>query len=300
MRGEEVYDTLLHGESQTVEFKSSLAEEREAIQTMVAFANSQGGWVFFGVNNDGMAKGVHVGKNTLENLAAAIRDHTYPSLPVVIEEPFPYGGKNILSVEVPADVPPVIGLYLYCDEVIPLHSPVDAGRLQAYRRVGRMNQKEDFMRLRRAMPSDPRVRVALLEQQQLMGPGREPNREGLGCRVWVEEGSATAHHVSFRLQPSIAGCDYVCDDLPYPYDRRGVSPAVGFIPLRSFRFFLGDIPQPVPPTLQLIASYKDDWGLTWESSRRLDLVPDPLRDEEVYVLDGGEFSRRIVAFPPKG
>lgn len=296
MRGEDVYETLQHGESQTVEFKSSLAEQREAIQTMVAFANSQGGWVFFGVNNDGTAKGVHVGKNTLEKLAGAIRDHTYPSLPVVIEEPFPYGGKNILSVEVPADVPPIVGVYLYGSPGIRPDKTIGASELQAYRRVGRVTQKEDFMRLRRPLPSDPRVRVALFERERITGP----NPEGLLCSVWVEEGSATAHDVRFRFQPPIAEYDYVCEDLPYPYDRRDVSPAVGFIVLRRFRFFLGDMPHALPPSLELIASYKDDWGLTWESSRRLDLVPDPLHDQEVYLVDGGQFSRGIVAFPPKG
>ena len=280
MRGEDVYDTLQDGESQTVEFKSSLAEEREGIQTMVAFANSQGGWVFFGVKDDGTARGVDVGTNTLENLAAAIRDHTYPSLPVVIEEPFPYGGKNILSVEVPADVPPVIGLYLYSDEPIPLHSPVDVGKLQAYRRVGRMNQKEDFMRLRRAMPSDPRVRVALLQGHRI----NRSSPSSLRGSVWMEEGSGTAHDVSLRFEPPIAKCESVEKDLPYPYDNRRATPSVGFIAFRRFDFYLTDIPQCLPSTVKVIAVYKDDWGLTWESSRSLDLLPEPPHDDLVRLM----------------
>lgn len=296
MRGEDVYDTLQDGESQTVEFKSSLAEEREGIQTMVAFANSQGGWVFFGVKNDGTARDVHVGTNTLENLAAAIRDHTYPSLPVVIEKQFLYRGKNILSVEVPTDVPPVIGLYLYSDEPIPLHSPVDVGKLQAYRRVGRMNQKEDFMRLRRAMPSDPRLRVAVLQGHRI----NRSSPSSLQGSVWMEEGSATAHDVRFRFQPPIAECDRVYDDLPYPYESQHATPSLGFKVYDRFKFCPTDIADALPYSVEMVATYKDDWGLTWESSRRLDLLPEPSHDDMVRLVDGGEFSRRIVAFPPKG
>lgn len=296
MRGEDVYDTLLHGESQTVEFKSSLAEEREGIQTMVAFANSQGGWLFFGVNNDGTAKGVHVGKNTLENLAVAIRDHTYPSLPVVIEEPFLYGGKNILSVEVPADVPPIVGVYLYGKDAVPLDKTVQATEMQAYRRAGRVTQKEDFMRLRQPLPSDPRVRLALLGGHRIT----KSNPERLSGSVWVEEGSATAHDVRFRFRPSIAECDSVYEDLPYPYESQHATPSLGFKAYGRFGFKPSGIPEALPASVDVIASYKDDWGLTWESSRRLGLVPGPVHDEEVHLVDGGEFSRRIVAFPPKG
>jgi hypothetical protein len=126
------------------------------------------------------------------------------------------------------------------------------------------------------------------------------NPERLSGSVWVEEGSATAHSVSFRFEPPIAECDTVYEDLPYPYESQHATPSLGFIAYRRFGFFLRDIPQFLPSRVEVIVTYKDDRGLTWESSRRLDLVPDPLHDEEVHLVDGGEFSRRIVAFPPKG
>nr|NIN68153.1 hypothetical protein [Anaerolineae bacterium]NIN98244.1 hypothetical protein [Anaerolineae bacterium]NIQ81171.1 hypothetical protein [Anaerolineae bacterium] len=160
MRAEDVlYDLANQGESQTVEFKESLTSsaKRKAIEAMVAFANSEGGWLFFGVTNDGVLKGVQIGGDTLEKLAVEIRDHTYPSLPVVIEAiPGRDRRRHIVGVQVPADVPPAIGVYLYSKESIAVGRQVDAGALQAFRRVGRMNQKEDFMRLRRPLPSDPR------------------------------------------------------------------------------------------------------------------------------------------------
>ena len=56
--------SLMHdGESQTVEFKSSF--DRETIETLVAFANAQGGTVLIGVADDGSVKGVTIGKETL-------------------------------------------------------------------------------------------------------------------------------------------------------------------------------------------------------------------------------------------
>ncbi|KKK95233.1 hypothetical protein LCGC14_2674890, partial [marine sediment metagenome] len=77
-------------ESQTMEFKESLAQgtQSEAIKAMVAFANGQGGRVFFGVKDNGRARGVHIGGNTLEQLANRIKDHTYPTLPVFVDDPF--------------------------------------------------------------------------------------------------------------------------------------------------------------------------------------------------------------------
>jgi len=296
MRRELLDDILKNGEGQTVEFKTSFAEQNAAMQTMVAFANTQGGRVLFGVRNDGTVGGVEVGKSTLEDLARAIRDHSYPSLPVFIEEPCEYDGKKLVIAEVPSDTPPIVGVYLYASDAVPLGKTVEASELRAYRRAGRVTQKEDFMQLRQALPSDPRVRVALLEQQQIP----RSNPAGLHGSVWVEAGSATAHDVSLRFQPPIAECGAVYDDLPYPYDRRDVSPAVGFILLRRFRFSLRDIPQALPFSVEVIATYKDDWGLTWESRRLLDLVADQFREEEVHLVDGGAFSRRIVAFPPKG
>ena len=289
-------DILRNGEGQTVEFKTSLAEQNAAIETMVAFANAQGGRVLFGVKNDGTVVGADVGGNTLENLANDIRDHTYPSLPVFIEEPFDYDGKKIVIAEVPSDVPPIVGVYLCGRDRIAADKAVAANELQAYRRVGRTTQREDFMRLRRALPSDPRVRLALLRQHRIA----RSSPERLSGSVWVEEGSATAHDVSFRFQPLIAECDSVYEDLPYPYESQHATPSLGFKAYGYFGFKLSGIPEVLPLGLEVIADYKDDWGLTWESSRRLDLVPDPFHDEDAYLVDGGEFSRRIVGFPPKG
>ena len=59
----EIQKLISSGESQTVEFKSSFT--RETIESLVAFANDQGGTVLIGVADDRSIKGVILGKETL-------------------------------------------------------------------------------------------------------------------------------------------------------------------------------------------------------------------------------------------
>jgi hypothetical protein len=300
---EQLHELILGGEGQTVEFKASFATTKQAIQTMVAFANSQGGTVFFGLENDGRARGVDIGENRLERLASAIRDHTYPSLPVDFDEAFPYGGKRVLSVEAPRDVPPVVGVYLYSGRPIPSDKPVEVSGLQAFRRVGKMNQKEDFMRLRRPQPSDPRLR---LQVKWAAIYTDNPTCGALAGQVWAEEGSGTAHQVTFRLDPFGCESDTHCDDLPYP-SLKGPDRATsihdfryeGFTRAVDFEFRDLDF-STVPETAVITATYGDDWGLTWEARRRISLSLSQGRDRpDLEWLDSGGFRRRIVAFPPK-
>ena len=55
---------LTKGESETVEFKRSF--DKECIETTVAFANTKGGTIFIGVNDEGKARGIDLGKKTLD------------------------------------------------------------------------------------------------------------------------------------------------------------------------------------------------------------------------------------------
>ena len=54
---------LLEGESQTLEFKTSF--DKTTVESLVAFANAQGGIVLVGVSDAGVALGVSLGKETL-------------------------------------------------------------------------------------------------------------------------------------------------------------------------------------------------------------------------------------------
>ena len=271
-------------ESQAMEFKESpnTRARQEAIETCVAFANRDGGKIFFGVANDGRLKGTDMSAKSIENLADEIRDHTYPSLFPPIEEVV-LSGERLVMVDVPAYRPPVVGVYLYSDQPLPQDMGVDADQLQALVRVGRTNQKEDFMRLRQPMASDPRLRIALPSYAETMSPNT------FQCVVWAEEGSATAHHITFRLDPDVGTSSQGYPDLPLPFrplnDRE-------FYNRHTIKFAYQQQDLAQVKDIQVIASFLDDWGLEWESTRRLCISSNQLED-------GGEFSRRIVRFPPK-
>ena len=59
------------GESDTIEFKRSTGEMKEAMQTLCAFLNGMGGTVLFGVKPDGAIEGQEVSDQTLRDIAQA-------------------------------------------------------------------------------------------------------------------------------------------------------------------------------------------------------------------------------------
>lgn len=83
------------GESQTVEFKTSFY--RETIETLVAFANAQGGTVLVGVADDGLVKGVTIGKESLNDWLSQIKSATSPSIIPDIDA-VTMGGKTVVTI----------------------------------------------------------------------------------------------------------------------------------------------------------------------------------------------------------
>lgn len=86
-------------ESETVEFKNSLAEMDQILETVSAFSNTKGGEIYVGVADDGTINGVDIGKGTMENLANEIKLNTDPRIfpNIEIEE---IGTKKIIKVSV--------------------------------------------------------------------------------------------------------------------------------------------------------------------------------------------------------
>lgn len=87
------------GEGQQVEFKTSFAEQNEAIESLCAFTQAEGGSVFFGVNDDEDIIGVTIGKNTIENFTNSLRSNTQPPLSPTIEQ-FRVEGKTICVISI--------------------------------------------------------------------------------------------------------------------------------------------------------------------------------------------------------
>ena len=74
-------------ESITVEFKSDRARlsDKELLATVVSLANTEGGEVYLGVEDDGTPTGLHPEHQDLTSLAAFIANRTNPSIPVRVE-----------------------------------------------------------------------------------------------------------------------------------------------------------------------------------------------------------------------
>ncbi len=280
------------GEGQTVEFKTSLAARDDGTHTLVAFANSFGGKLLFGVGNDGTEKGVTVGENTIEELANYIKKHTYPTLPVSIDIFSSNEGDNkVIVVEVEEDTPPLTGVYLYSSEPIDNARRVDARRLQAYRRVGRVTQKEDFMRLRAERPTDPLVGLGLEGKGVSRGVSFPTEFTGV---IWLLESSRPIYDVGLALDPPIGSCGFRLEHIPYPH----VPGAVAHTS-HAFNFTFKCVDETPERTVWLVATYNDDAGLGWEARRQLEAFQEGGGTTTTSVLAGARFIRRIIQFPPK-
>ncbi|MBC7090716.1 MAG: ATP-binding protein [Nitrososphaeria archaeon] len=62
-----MFEAIKKGESETLEFKSSLSDFEEILATISAFSNIKGGTIFVGVDDNGNIVGVPIGRRTLEN-----------------------------------------------------------------------------------------------------------------------------------------------------------------------------------------------------------------------------------------
>lgn len=96
-----IIETIRKGESEDIEFKESLGELKEIMETIVAFANKSGGKILVGVRDNGDIVGVEIGRGTLENFANniinAIEPPIYPSISTI-----KVNDKTIVIIDVPS------------------------------------------------------------------------------------------------------------------------------------------------------------------------------------------------------
>ena len=84
-------------ESETVEFKLSF--DKEAIETLCAFANTSGGSVYIGVSDSGITKGIAQGKETIQKWINQIKLSTSPSIiPDCVYHQI--GGKQVVELKI--------------------------------------------------------------------------------------------------------------------------------------------------------------------------------------------------------
>ena len=119
-------------ESTTVEWKQSLSEINEIIETTAAFANTEGGSIFVGISSEGNVLGLQIGKGTVEKMVNQIAQSTDPKIhpKVTIKR---IGNKDIILIEIKES----------CDHLL-----LAFGR--PYKRVGRSTvrmSKDEYERL---------------------------------------------------------------------------------------------------------------------------------------------------------
>jgi len=89
---------IIHsGETETVEFKKSF--DREAIETLVAFANTRGGCVLVGVADNGSISGVTLGKETLNDWLGQVKSTTSPAIIPDIDA-YQVDGRTVVVMKV--------------------------------------------------------------------------------------------------------------------------------------------------------------------------------------------------------
>ena len=84
---QEIQTLIRGGESLAVEFKSDVKSlpDRDLVAAVVALANTEGGDLFLGVEDDGTPTGLHANHRNLAGLPALIANKTIPSLAVRVE-----------------------------------------------------------------------------------------------------------------------------------------------------------------------------------------------------------------------
>jgi ATP-dependent DNA helicase RecG len=106
------------GETETMEFKRTTGERREAVRTLCAMLNHRGGRVLFGVEADGRVTGQQVSDHTIEEIAQEIKEPDPPAFPTIDRVDVGVGREVIVMTVTQGPVRP----YSY--------------KGQAYRRVG--------------------------------------------------------------------------------------------------------------------------------------------------------------------
>ncbi len=86
-------------ESTVIEWKPSLSQINEIIESISAFSNTEGGRLFVGISKTGDILGVLIGKDTVESLANRIAQHTEPKIHPRITV-MKVGDKEIIVIDV--------------------------------------------------------------------------------------------------------------------------------------------------------------------------------------------------------
>ncbi|KAB2926322.1 MAG: ATP-binding protein [Bacteroidetes bacterium] len=99
MRLRDVVNLVEEGEGFELEFKRKVSSPEKIARTLSAFANTGGGIILFGVDDDGSLVGVDSEKTEADLLRHAADHHCDPPVPISVEY-VPYHHRDIIVVSV--------------------------------------------------------------------------------------------------------------------------------------------------------------------------------------------------------
>lgn len=108
MKLKDLENLIGEGETDRLEFKGSTGQRTRAAKTVCAMLNGLGGFVFFGVTDQGKIIGQEVSSKTLEDIANEMREIEPPAFPDMETVALP-SGNAVIALRVPGSG----GLYAY-------------------------------------------------------------------------------------------------------------------------------------------------------------------------------------------
>ncbi len=84
---QQLLDMISQGESLMLEFKSDLKglSDRDLVASVVSLANTDGGELLLGVEDDGRITGLHTNHLNVSGIPALVANKTNPALPIIVE-----------------------------------------------------------------------------------------------------------------------------------------------------------------------------------------------------------------------
>lgn len=111
MTPKELKELILNGESTTLEFKRKISNNEKIAKELVAFANTKGGYLLIGVDDDGKIVGVESEKSTIDLIERICEFSISPPLTPQIEV-VSVSGKDVIVVYIcRSDVKPHIVIH---------------------------------------------------------------------------------------------------------------------------------------------------------------------------------------------
>ncbi len=103
MNFHDVTALIEQGEGFELEFKRRISSPEKIARTLISFANTKGGTILFGVDDDGSIVGVESEKSEIELIEMAGRDFCDPPIQSEIEI-VPFDGKDVIVCQIPESI----------------------------------------------------------------------------------------------------------------------------------------------------------------------------------------------------